>query len=143
MLFDHGRLVTTPGTEALPPRDLATALVHHCQGRWGNLSDEEEQANNLALKNGGRLFSVHRSSTTHFYIVTKWDRSFTAILLRSDYSELRYTLTKQGETIRKNPTSRDSHPSELTLVLEDIVFGDSRESQPHQPGTRFASLGGG
>jgi hypothetical protein len=87
-LFPLGQVVATPGAlESLHPEDLLAALGRHCRGEWGeSLCDEDRQANDHALRAGGRLFSVyHDRKQTKFYIITECDRSATTILLPDEY----------------------------------------------------------
>lgn len=49
-------------------------------------SEEDAQANNVALGTGGRLFSSYRDSDgTKIWIITEADRSVTTILLPEEY----------------------------------------------------------
>ena len=53
---------------------------------WGNLCEADRKQNDWALKNGERLLSSYRASNgTKFWIITEWDRSYTTILLPSEY----------------------------------------------------------
>jgi hypothetical protein len=53
---------------------------------WGELTQEDIDENNRALKEGSRLFSAYRStSRVKFWIITEWDRSVTTVLLPSEY----------------------------------------------------------
>lgn len=67
----------------------------HWQGDWGDLCDEDKQANEDGLLNGGRLFSSYdiseelkkklRTHEEKIWIITESDRSCTTILFPSDY----------------------------------------------------------
>ena len=100
--FDLGRVVMTPGVqEALDnhPEGKGTAeLLHivykrHGQGDWcndGDLDQHDIDANEEALKSGGRLFSVYylkdgTEKGTKIYVITEWDRSVTTALLPEEY----------------------------------------------------------
>lgn len=85
--FDPGRLVATPGAlEALNLREIMSALSRHVYGDWGDVCKEDWNANEKALKEGTRLFSVYYSrKQTKFYLITEWDRSLTTVLLPSEY----------------------------------------------------------
>ncbi len=85
--FPPGRLVATPNVLQLVPNDeMAAALGRHLHGDWGMLDTEDLNANDAALKNGGRLFSAYQTSRQiKFWIITEADRSATTILLPEDY----------------------------------------------------------
>ncbi len=65
---------------------MLRALNRHLQGDWGTLDPEDIEANENALRNGGRLFSAYLTSAAlKFWIITEADRSATTILLPEDY----------------------------------------------------------
>ena len=82
-----GRLVATPGVlDAVPRPELLAAFRRHMRCDWGNLCETDRKQNEWALKNGERLLSSYRASNgTKFWIITEWDRSYTTILLPSEY----------------------------------------------------------
>src|SRR5690348_13790903 len=88
-LFPLGRVVITANAQRqLPPDDVLTALRRHRAGDWGDLCEEDREANESALQHGERLFSVYHTAAparTKFYLITEWDRSATTILLPEDY----------------------------------------------------------
>jgi hypothetical protein len=85
--FELGHLViTATATEALDPSGVLSALHRHARGDWGDLSEDDRLANEEALANGYRLLSVYADRRdTPFWIITEGDRSYTTILLPSDY----------------------------------------------------------
>ena len=85
--FPLGQLViTTNAAETLDPTDVRDALRRHASGDWGELCAEDRAANELALRESGRLLSVYRDRfATKFYIITEADRSATTLLLPEDY----------------------------------------------------------
>jgi hypothetical protein len=86
--FPLGFIAATPGVElALDPADIAQALARHATGDWGELCQEDWQANENALASGGRLLSVYRArgSGERFYVITEADRSATTLLLPEEY----------------------------------------------------------
>jgi len=87
MKFLLGQTVITRGAnDELDQSDVLMALQRHTSGDWGDLGDEDKQANEDALKTGARLFSAYHSSKgTKFWIITEADRSATTILLPSEY----------------------------------------------------------
>lgn len=88
-LFELGQLVATPGAlEALVKAEQSAAtFVHkHLTGDWSEMDEEDQQANQLAVKEGTRIFSSYSLSTGQkLWIITEWDRSVTTILLPSEY----------------------------------------------------------
>jgi hypothetical protein len=89
VLFKTGRLVATPGALDLlarnetPPVKL---LNRHVIGDWGDMSKEDVDANDDALRHGGRLFSCYSiTPSDRVWIITEADRSATTILLPEDY----------------------------------------------------------
>lgn len=86
-LFPLGQLVaTTTALSSLPEADLLLGLGRHMHGDWGDVSPHDWQANQQALLDGSRLFSVyHTRDGVKFYVITEADRSLTTILLASDY----------------------------------------------------------
>lgn len=85
--FSLGHLVATPNALAHIPNDeILQALTRHVQGDWGTLDREDLEANEQALKQGGRLFSSYYSiENVKFWIITEADRSVTTVLLPEDY----------------------------------------------------------
>lgn len=85
--FALGQLVATRGAlAALGHEEMLKALTRHAAGDWGELDAEDWEANERALREGARLFSVYRSAAgQRFYVITEWDRSCTTVLLPEDY----------------------------------------------------------
>lgn len=86
-IFATGRLFATRGVVgAIPVSEQVAALRRHVQGDWGDVGQEDWQANEQALVNGSRLFSVYFASNGEkFWIITEADRSSTTMLLPSEY----------------------------------------------------------
>lgn len=57
---------------------------HHC-GDWGDLSEEDKQANEDAIRNENRILSAYLIGDDKIYIITEWDRSYTTILFSNEY----------------------------------------------------------
>jgi len=87
VLFPLGQLVMTPGVrDGIPPSELLRALRRHANGDWGDMCLEDRQANDLAVKHGGRLVSSFMSTAgTKFWVITESDRSVTTALLPEEY----------------------------------------------------------
>jgi len=87
--FDIGQIVATPGVlEALENACQSPAgfISRHAACDWGEVDEEDKQANDDALKSGARLLSVYRTALdVRFWIITEADRSSTCILLPSEY----------------------------------------------------------
>ena len=52
---------------------------------WGDLCDDDKQMNEDAIRNNERLLASYVTSGGNIYIITERDRSYTTILLRSEY----------------------------------------------------------
>lgn len=85
--FPLGQLVATPAALAeLTHEDIQTALKRHLRGDWGDLDKEDKTENELSLEKGFRLLSAYKGANgTKFWIITEADRSYTTVLLPSDY----------------------------------------------------------
>lgn len=88
-LLALGQTVATPGALAamqqLEVSPLAL-LSRHQRGDWGNLDEEDKQANEQALACGGRVFSSYQvTGAVKFWVITEADRSATTILLPEEY----------------------------------------------------------
>ena len=81
--FPLGRVViTTNAARHLSSDEILAALRRHGLGDWGDTHPEDAGQNDLALRNGDRVFSVYRSRSGHtFWIITEWDRSATTVLM--------------------------------------------------------------
>jgi len=64
MKFDPGKLVMTSGVYDLATvnkefdQHVRLSMLRHLAGDWGDVCDEDRVANELALQEGDRLFSV-------------------------------------------------------------------------------------
>ena len=85
--FPLGELYVTAAVDkTLAPEDIQTALVRHARGDWGDVSRSDWEANDLALRGGGRLLSVyHNRKGVAFWVITEATRSLTTVLLPADY----------------------------------------------------------
>jgi hypothetical protein len=85
--FSLGRIVMAESaSQTLLLHDIATALLRHTRGDWGDVCAEDREANESALWDGLRLFSVyHDRKGVKFWIMTEADRNTTTVLLPNDY----------------------------------------------------------
>ena len=85
--FRIGRIVATPNAlTCLTQDDILCAIQRHQAGEWGDVDEHDRQANELALKQRTRLFSVyHTAAGVKFWLITEADRSATTVLLPEDY----------------------------------------------------------
>lgn len=87
--FALGDIVATTGAiDALSEADSTpiTFLERHVTGDWGDLCEEDRQANEYAVGHGVRVFSSYRLPTgTKLWVITEHDRSVTTLLLPSEY----------------------------------------------------------
>ena len=87
--FSLGKLVATPGAlEALTEAGQSPMefVSRHLKGDWGECCEEDRQANEDALQNGERLFSVYRTAKgIKIWVITEADRSSTSVLLPGEY----------------------------------------------------------
>jgi hypothetical protein len=71
---------------ALANENYLPLLMRHARGDWGEVCEEDADANDRALRSGGRLFSAYRlRDKTKIWIITEADRSSTCILLPEEY----------------------------------------------------------
>lgn len=97
MSFFLGRLLTTPGAlELMIANGIhpLTLLERHSKGDWGEVSQHDRLANERALNDGGRIWSVYklRSGET-VWVITEAEsvegeprsRISTCILLPDEY----------------------------------------------------------
>jgi hypothetical protein len=84
-----GQLVATPGALAAmvaAGQDPAELLARHRNGDWGEVPQEDWQANNDALVAGNRILSAYRlKDQTKIWVITEADRTSTTILLPDEY----------------------------------------------------------
>ena len=90
--FRTGQVVATPA--ALRMLDQAgvtpmTLLARHAFGDWGDLGQDDCEANESAIRLGGRLFSSYQVggglSAAKVWVITEADRASTCLLLPQEY----------------------------------------------------------
>lgn len=92
MKFHPGKVYVTRGVNDLISEDKDFAehvflmLNRHLAGDWGELCAEDKAANEVALKEGTRLFSAYKQEgLPTLWIITEWDRSVTTLLFPDEY----------------------------------------------------------
>ena len=96
--FELGQVLITAGVAKLMGEEGKTdlnlvkfvgdSLNKHRQGDWGEMSKEDKEQNELALKEGMRLMSAYKHTDEwggKIWIITEANRSATTILLPSEY----------------------------------------------------------
>lgn len=91
--IDLGQVVATPGAlEALRAADAGLELAQHllarhASGDWGDLDQEDREANDRAAALGEeRILSAYDlDGGGRIWIITEWDRSVTTLLLPEEY----------------------------------------------------------
>jgi hypothetical protein len=85
-VFRLGRIVATPNAlESITQEDILLGIQRHQAGDWGNLTEDDREANDQALVQGTRIVSAYNAGNgTRFWIITEADRSVTTILLPGD-----------------------------------------------------------
>ena len=85
--FTLGSLgITANALRSLNEADVLMSIRRHVSCDWGECCPDDAAANEAALDQDLRLFSVYtdRGGTT-FWIITEADRSATTVLLPEDY----------------------------------------------------------
>lgn len=87
--FDLGRLVATPAALQALERAGVTPLSlirRHAAGDWGDCDAHDRQANEDALRNRDRIFSVYELPTgERVWLITEHDYLSTCVLTPSCY----------------------------------------------------------
>ncbi len=104
-----GTVATPGGIEELTVPEMRNSLRRHERGDLGDVDEEDKQANEAALRDGGRVLSAYRSARgKKFWIIKEWDRPATTIFLPSEYCD-REALTGMG-TLFPQPHHLDPTP---------------------------------
>jgi hypothetical protein len=87
--FPLGRVVATRACLSHLVSIKASAMPYlerHQSGDWGYLGRSDKQANEDAIQYGGRILSKYLlKDGTPIYVITEADRSYTTVMLCSDY----------------------------------------------------------
>lgn len=84
-MFPFGQVVVSPAAmQVLEKADMTphSILQRHILGDWGDLTDSDKRANELAVELGGTILSAYKlPGGTTVWILTEPDRSVTTVLL--------------------------------------------------------------
>jgi hypothetical protein len=83
-----GKVVATPGALkhlSEMGEDLFGYIARHATGDWGDLCAFDRRQNEIALRDGYRVFSSYDVSAERVWVITEADRSVTTILLPEEY----------------------------------------------------------
>jgi hypothetical protein len=87
-MFPLGQIVITPAAfDLLRQVDISTASIiqRHVLGDWGDMTDGDKKANELAAEMGGRILSAYKLPRgNEVWVTTEPDRSATTIMLPSE-----------------------------------------------------------
>ena len=85
--FRLGKILTTPGALLqLNQDEILLGIQRHQAGDWGDLSEQERNANDRALVERTRIWSTYNTGEgVRFYVITEADRSATTVLLPDEY----------------------------------------------------------
>lgn len=88
-LFPLGQIVATQGAlEALEQAGQTPLefLTRHVRGDWGDVCEEDAEANEQALQDGSRILSSYRTKLDEkLWIITEADRSSSCVLKPNEY----------------------------------------------------------
>jgi hypothetical protein len=86
-LFRIGRITATPGILAkLSPPEIVNLIRRHQAGDWGDVEEEDRNANDLALEKSSRLVSIYQMNPDlRVYVITEANRAYTTVLLPQEY----------------------------------------------------------
>ncbi|MCA9196004.1 MAG: hypothetical protein KDA87_00640 [Planctomycetales bacterium] len=85
--FELGSVYVTAGIRcSVDSDDLLHGFMRHVTGDWGDLCEEDRQANEQACEIGTRILSSYTDrNQVRFWIITEADRSATTALLPDEY----------------------------------------------------------
>ncbi len=87
-LIPLGKVVATPGALKLlseAGEDPLRFLARHASGDWGELCEFDRRQNQIALREGLRVFSSYDVPAGRVWVITEADRTITTILLPEEY----------------------------------------------------------
>lgn len=89
VLFPIGHtIISSEAREVISWNDVMEALRRHSSGDWGEAWEERRRENDDALHEGGRVFSVYRSSrSVRFCVISDPGRRITRVVLAGEDDE--------------------------------------------------------
>lgn len=77
-------------TERVKHAAILRAMQRHTHGDWGDVSDEEWKANDIAFQIGNDVISRYRDrNNPPFYIATTGNRETTTVFLEEEFETLK------------------------------------------------------
>ena len=90
--FKTGQVVATPGALRMLKQasvEPMTLLARHAIGDWGELGQDDHDANESAIRLGGWVFSSYEvgigKGAANVWVITEADRYSTCLLLPEEY----------------------------------------------------------
>ena len=88
--FQLGACIVSQGVHLLQKAnsescELTPFLIHHQNGNWGDVCEDDKTSNDEAVLNGDRIMSTYQFNDKKIWIITEHDRSVTTVLLPSEY----------------------------------------------------------
>lgn len=86
--FKLGQTVMTRGISDFIKEENITldeVMNRHVSGDWGDISEDDKQANEDGLDGGDRLLSAYELGGRKIWIISEADRSVTTVLFPEEY----------------------------------------------------------
>jgi len=90
-VFPTGKIVMTKNVwnalsgDTVGLGELATCIIRHRSADFGNVDNEDWNANMRAVRDGERILSSYTIGGLEVWVITNADRSVTTLLLPEDY----------------------------------------------------------
>lgn len=87
-MFQLGVLVATRGVVEFCKEhdiDMLRIVTRHLRGDWSDMDPEDQVANMMAIRTGGRIFGSYSFPAGKVWIITEASRESTTFLLPSEY----------------------------------------------------------
>lgn len=91
MTISLGQVVSTAGVADWMNGSISLhaavcgCIERHRGGDWGEVCQEDRNANDAAARDGERLLSAYTVGSRKIWIITEWDRSVTTVLFPDEY----------------------------------------------------------
>jgi hypothetical protein len=85
--FELGDIAITSGAAEMISEGILVDLYldRHWRGDWGDICEEDKDANDQAVLDGGRILSSFETPLFDLLIITEADRSRTTVLTPFEY----------------------------------------------------------